>query len=221
MVDPVAVVSAVIADRGRKRGEVVDFVVNYANEPAGHSASRHDCCRACGPSATTSGCSRSTGSCSTTGGDLVFDALRLPGLDGGDRFLDSARPASTTPRSSPPGVTSPTASRRKRRWPQSEALLRGAFDDAPVGALLISVDEFGGRRRPAAEGQSRLCRARRLSAAASCWACRCGRCCTPMTCDRGVADRSAGAPRRADSAAPGRRLERRGCASRAARWRCG
>jgi diguanylate cyclase (GGDEF)-like protein/PAS domain S-box-containing protein len=147
MVDPVAVVSAVTAERGRKRGEVVDFIVNYANDRPGTPR--------VGTKLSSLWPKRDHKRLLTIyrqlleeGGDLVFDALRLPGLDGGDRFLDlrAARLDDSEIIATWRDVTDRV--RADEALAQSEALLRGAFDDAPVGALLISVDETeadGGR----------------------------------------------------------------------------
>src|SRR4051812_7691037 len=138
MVDPVAVVSAVVADRGRKRGEVIDFVVNYANERAGTPRVGTKL-SSLWPKRDHKRLLAIYRQLLEEGGDLVFDALRLPGLDGGDRFLDlrAARLDDTEIIATWRDVTDRV--RADEALAQSEALLRGAFDDAPVGALLISV----------------------------------------------------------------------------------
>jgi diguanylate cyclase (GGDEF)-like protein/PAS domain S-box-containing protein len=141
MVDPVAVVSAVTSAtaKGRKRGEVIDFVVSYANDrpgtprvgtmlsslwsPRGHKLLLEKYRQLL-----------------DGGEDLVVDALHLPGLDGGDRYFDirAARLDENEVIATWREVTSRV--KAEEALADSEALLRGAFDDAPVGALLIGLD---------------------------------------------------------------------------------
>ncbi len=141
MVDPVAVVSAVTSAtaKGRKRGEVIDFVVSYANErpgtprvgtmlsslwsPRGHKLLLERYRRLL-----------------DGGQDLVVDALHLPDLDGNDRYFDirAARLDENEVIATWRDVTSRV--KAEEALADSEALLRGAFDDAPVGALLIGLD---------------------------------------------------------------------------------
>ena len=141
MVDPVAVGSAVTssAAKGRKRGEVIDFVVSYSNDrpgtprvgtmlsslwsPHGHRLLLESYRRLL-----------------DGGEDLVVDALHLPGLDGGDRYFDirAARLDENEVIATWREVTGRV--KAEEALADSEALLRGAFDDAPVGALLIGLD---------------------------------------------------------------------------------
>ncbi|HEX4432506.1 MAG TPA: EAL domain-containing protein [Frankiaceae bacterium] len=141
MVDPVAVVSAVTDPRarGRKRGEVVDFVVSYANErpgtprigtmlsnlwsPRGYKLLLENFRRLL-----------------DGGEDLAVDALSLPGVDGTERYFDirAARLDENEVIATWREVTSRV--KAEEALADSEALLRGAFDDAPVGALLIGLD---------------------------------------------------------------------------------
>ncbi len=148
MVDPVAVVSAVTAERGRKRGEVVDFVVSYANDRPGTPRVGT---QAVEPVAQARPQAAARDLPPVLRGRAAISSsmrCRLPGIDGGDRFLDlrAARLDDSEIIATWRDVTDRV--RADEALAQSEALLRGAFDDAPVGALLISVDETeadGGR----------------------------------------------------------------------------
>ncbi len=141
MVDPVAVVTAIAGDgkSGRKRGEVVDFFVSYVNDR---------------PSSPRVGTLLSTlwserghkallakyQALLDGGRELVVDALHLPDLDGADRYFDirAARLDDNEIIATWREVTSRV--KAEEALADSEALLRGAFDDAPVGALLIGLD---------------------------------------------------------------------------------
>ncbi len=150
MVDPVAVVTAVAGDGkwGRRRGEVIDFVVSYVNDRPGSPR--------VGTLLSTLWSKRDHKALLAKyralldgGSELVVDALHLPGLDGADRYFDirAARLDDDEIIATWREVTSRV--KAEEALADSEALLRGAFDDAPVGALLIGLhgaDDGGGGR---------------------------------------------------------------------------
>jgi diguanylate cyclase (GGDEF)-like protein/PAS domain S-box-containing protein len=139
MVDPVAVLATVTAARGRKRGEVVDFVVNYVNDRPG-TPRVGTLLSGLWPKRAHKALLAKYQGLLDGGRDLVIDALCVPGLDGGDRYLDirAARLDDNEIIATWRDVTDRVEA--EEALADSEALLRGAFDDAPVGALLISLD---------------------------------------------------------------------------------
>jgi diguanylate cyclase (GGDEF)-like protein/PAS domain S-box-containing protein len=150
MVDPVAVVTAVMG----KDGSVADFVVTYSNERPGTPR-----VGVLLSSLWSSKPSKSLlSSCREVldGKDLVFDGLLVPGFDGADRFLDirAARLDELEVIATWRDVTERV--KAEAALADSEALLRGAFDDAPAGALLIAFT---------AEGSAELLRVNRTFAA--------------------------------------------------------
>jgi diguanylate cyclase (GGDEF)-like protein/PAS domain S-box-containing protein len=159
MVDPVAVVTAVTASDARDASdEVVDFVVTFSNGRPGTPK----------VGALLSSLWSQGGHASLLanyrrllegGRDLVVDALHLPALDGADRYFDIR--ASRLDDSEVIATWRDVTDRVKadEALADSEALLRGAFDDAPVGALLISLDD------PQDDGGGRLLKVNRTFAA--------------------------------------------------------
>ncbi len=139
MVDPVAIVSGVTAGRGRKRGEVVDFVVTYVNDRPG-TPRVGTLLSSIWPRRDHKRLLATYRRLLEEGRELVFDAFRLPGIDGGDRYLDlrASRLDDNEIIATWRDVTDRI--RAETALADSEALLRGAFDDAPVGALLVSLD---------------------------------------------------------------------------------
>ncbi|HEX4016960.1 MAG TPA: EAL domain-containing protein [Frankiaceae bacterium] len=144
MVDPVSVISAVTSPtaRGRKRGEVIDFVVSYANDRSGTprvGTMLSSLWSASGYQLLLENLRRLLDG----GEDLAVDALHLPGTDGSDRYFDirAARLDENEVIATWRDVTDRV--KAEEALADSEALLRGAFDDAPVGALLIGLDGSG------------------------------------------------------------------------------
>jgi diguanylate cyclase (GGDEF)-like protein/PAS domain S-box-containing protein len=138
MVDPVAVLTAVMG----KDGSVADFIVTYSNE---RSATPRPgvLLSSLWPSAPGKFLVARCREVLHTGADLVLDGLSVPGFDGADRFLDirasrlDELEVIATWRDVTKRVKAETA------LADSEALLRGAFDEAPAGALLIGFTADG------------------------------------------------------------------------------
>ncbi len=149
MVDPVAVVTAVTS----AQGEVVDFVVSYVNGRPGTPKVGTLVSRLWPgqPSGTLAGFYRDV-----LAGDLVLDGVRVPGIDGADRFLDirAARLDEHEVIATWREVTGRVQA--EAALADSEALLRGAFDEAPAGALLLGMG---------ADGSAELLRVNRTFAA--------------------------------------------------------
>lgn len=137
MVDPVTVVRAV-TDEVDGRREIVDFVVSYAYG--------RDDAPAVGTHLSELGTSEQTAALFANyrrvleGDDVVLDGIYLPVPDGADRYLDirAARLDESEVIATWRDVTSRV--RAEEALAASEALLRGAFDEAPVGAMLIGLD---------------------------------------------------------------------------------
>jgi diguanylate cyclase (GGDEF)-like protein/PAS domain S-box-containing protein len=144
MVDPVAVFTAVAG----KDGSVGDFVVTYCNERSG-TPRTGVLLSSLWPSAPSKFLVSRCREVLITGADLLLDGLSVPGFDDADRFFDirAARLGEleviATWRDVTKRVQAETA------LADSEALLRGAFDEAPAGALLIgfTADESAGLLR--------------------------------------------------------------------------
>ncbi len=142
MVDPVAVITAVTGTWGRRRGEVVDYVISYVNDRPG-APSVGTKLSSLWPKRGHRALLVEYQKLLDGASDLEVDALRLPGLDGSDRFFDvrAARLDDNEIIATWREVTGRV--RAEEALAHSEALLRGAFDDAPVGAVLIGLSGAG------------------------------------------------------------------------------
>ncbi len=140
MVDPVVVVAA----ERPLGGEVTDFVVTYANErpgapPIGERLS--DLWSA----ETERRLAPAYRRVLANGRDVVLNAAHLPARDGSQRFLDVrvARLGDSELIATWRDVTGRVLA--EEALADSEALLRGAFDEAPVGTALISMTKADAR----------------------------------------------------------------------------
>ncbi len=133
MVDPVAVIAPV----RNGAGSIVDFVVTFSNGRPGAPRAGSLLSTLWPVDATLQLLPHYRDV--LAGADLVLDAVLIPGVDGADRYVDirAARLDEAEVIATWRDVTSRVEA--EEALADSEALLRGAFDEAPAGALLIGL----------------------------------------------------------------------------------